>query len=108
MNECGIVQDLLPLYADGAASAETEAFIRRHLAGCPRCAKALRRVKREAEAAVPQVPVSREEGKFWQLQKKIRRRRVLTTIAFGAVAASAVYFAVTDLLHLEQENRKDM
>ena len=32
---------------------------------------------------------------------------VMSLIAFGAVAASAAYFALTDLIRSEQKNRKD-
>lgn len=36
---CNIIPDLLPLYADGLTSPETEAFILRHLQDCPACRK---------------------------------------------------------------------
>ncbi|MFF2886141.1 zf-HC2 domain-containing protein [Paenibacillus sp. NPDC057967] len=36
---CNIVYDLLPLYVDGACSAESKAYVEEHLAGCPACRK---------------------------------------------------------------------
>ena len=108
MNECGVVQDLLPLYADGAASGDTVKYIRRHLAECSACREALRRVKREAEAGIPKVAVEPEELRFLEINRKIRKRRMLTLVTFGVVAASAAYFALTDLLRSEQTDRKEM
>lgn len=37
MNECMIVQDLLPLYAENLVSAETRVFVDDHCAGCETC-----------------------------------------------------------------------
>ena len=107
MNECGVVQDLLPLYADGAASGDTVKFLSRHLANCSACRNAYRSVKREAEAAVPRVTVEPEDRRFLEIRNRIRRKRTLSLVVFGAVAASAAYFALTDLIHSEQNNRKD-
>ena len=70
MNDCGVVQDLLPLYADGAASGDTVKYIRRHLAECSACREALRRVKREAEAGIPKVAVEPEELRFLEINRK--------------------------------------
>lgn len=36
---CGIVQDLLPLYLDGACSAESSEFVESHLKGCDSCTR---------------------------------------------------------------------
>ena len=107
MNECGVVQDLLPLYADDAASADTVKFIRRHIADCPACREALRRAKRDAEAIIPQVSVDPEDLRFLEINRKIRRRRALSLVTFGVVAASAAYFALADLLRSEQSDRKE-
>ena len=35
---CDVIRDLLPLYADRAASADTAALVEEHLASCPACA----------------------------------------------------------------------
>ena len=39
--ECAIVQDLLPLYADGVVQTETAEWIQRHLETCPACREEL-------------------------------------------------------------------
>ena len=34
---CDVIRDLLPLYTDQAASADTVALVEEHLASCPAC-----------------------------------------------------------------------
>ena len=36
-NECNIIRDILPLYADKMVSADTESFVEEHLIGCAEC-----------------------------------------------------------------------
>ena len=40
---CDVIRDLLPLYTDQAASADTVALVEEHLASCPACREELRR-----------------------------------------------------------------
>lgn len=44
MSECKIVEDLLPLYIEELTSSETSSFVKVHLQGCEKCAKAYRRM----------------------------------------------------------------
>jgi hypothetical protein len=41
MNKCGIVKDLLPLYADNVCTLESKKFVAEHLAECEECCKEL-------------------------------------------------------------------
>ena len=41
---CDVIQDLLPLYTDQAASADTVALVEEHLASCPACREELGRL----------------------------------------------------------------
>lgn len=47
MDNCKIVQDLLPSYCDGLTSEETNELIRRHIADCPLCAQMLERMSQQ-------------------------------------------------------------
>lgn len=49
MNECKIVEDLLPLYAEDLTGEETASFIREHVAGCENCRKLLSRCETPAQ-----------------------------------------------------------
>lgn len=55
MKDCGIVKDLLPLYAEDMASEESSAFVREHLETCEDCRKAFEQMKApvETEPAAP-------------------------------------------------------
>lgn len=56
MNECNIVRDLLPLYADDLASDDSVEFIDRHTENCPQCREIWRRYKGELPITHPPVP----------------------------------------------------
>ena len=38
---CEIIQDLLPLYAEGLASVPSQSLVEEHLTGCPDCTQRL-------------------------------------------------------------------
>ena len=61
MKDCGIVKDLLPLYAEDMASEESAAFVKVHLETCEYCRKAYEEMKTpvEAEPAAPLKTVKR-------------------------------------------------
>ena len=77
---CGVIQDLLPLYVDGAAGEESRALVEEHLRSCSVC-------RRELEQLRGRVVLPPEtdggEGRAWE--KGIRRRleRRVTAAAAG-------------------------
>ena len=42
---CGVIQDLLPLYVDGAAGEESRALVEEHLRSCPVCHRELEQLR---------------------------------------------------------------
>lgn len=66
MNECKIVEDLLPLYAEELVSAESAEFIRTHTESCARCATLLGRTAQPVQK-LPEDPEA--------LKKALRRDR---------------------------------
>lgn len=46
---CKIIQDLLPLYADGIASVETNEAVREHIAECEECGKIYEKMTERSE-----------------------------------------------------------
>lgn len=88
MNECNIVQDLLPLYADDLASEDSVEFIDRHAANCPHCSEIWRRYKEELPNTHP--PVSEEQAQAYQ--KPIKRG--LWKIVLSALATWLILFMV--------------
>lgn len=83
-NECSIVKDLLPLYAEGMLSAETAAFVEEHLKNCEAC-------KREFEQTRDPEPVKIPEdaAPLRTLSRKLKAMRVQTA-ALTAVFVTAL------------------
>lgn len=92
-NECSIVRDLLPLYAENMVSTETAAFVEGHLEGCEACREENEQMKqpqppREKDGAVP----------LLKLKKKMAAKKA-QTIALTAIFVITLLvsaFAVLD------------
>ena len=50
--ECSIVRDLLPLYAERLTSPETAAFVEKHLRTCADCRAALQETQADRKSVV--------------------------------------------------------
>ncbi|MCR5010548.1 MAG: zf-HC2 domain-containing protein [Clostridia bacterium] len=55
---CGIIQDLLPLYADGSLSKESAELVEAHIAGCDECKALLEQMQKETNIEVPTAKVT--------------------------------------------------
>ena len=78
--ECGIIQDLLPLYVDGICSPESQAAVAQHLQECDVCRERHRRMT----AALPEQaePEELEKGRVLRRGlRKVRRRWILSLVA---------------------------
>ena len=92
-NECNIIRDLLPLYAENMVSSDTSDFVEEHLKGCEACRKEYEKTKepqpaQEISDAVP----------LFKLSRKLKAKRI-QTIALTAVFVTALFvsaFAVLD------------
>lgn len=73
MNECNIVRDLLPLYADDLASLDSVEFIERHTENCPRCQEIWRRYKGELPVTHPPVPEPKDENMLAPLHREVMK-----------------------------------
>ena len=99
-NNCEVVKDVLPLYADGGCSAKTGKLIRKHLDMCQSCRKYYKTVKKTAEkTAGEDIPVSVPD--FSALRKKIKHRRHVYASVFASAllliaAGDVIYFLVND------------
>lgn len=90
---CGVIRDLLPLYAEGLASGETRELVDTHLADCPDCRARLNELK---EPAAPEPDASEA---LRGVKKSIRRRRVQTAL----LAALLVFLPLFTLLARSNE-----
>lgn len=97
--ECSIVRDLLPLYAEEMTEAETAAFVKNHLQQCPDCASALESLKKEMpeqnkQTSAPEPEMPQLEAALKALRRRFRKKLLR---ALSLLAAILVTLAV--LLH---------
>ena len=93
-NDCSIVQDLLPLYAEDMVKPETREFVEEHLAGCESCRNELDALRAGTDAPAPEVQLAPLRG----IERALRRRRltaVLLTAALVLTLATAGFAYVT-------------
>ena len=89
-NECSIVKDLLPLYAEDLVGAETAEFVAAHIAACPDCEKEYAVMK--SGAPVPAEPEA-EAAPLKSIKKVIIKKRVSAVILAVALAAALLVTA---------------
>jgi len=77
---CGLVRDLLPLYADGVLGEESGSLVEAHLPECPPCAS-------ELESLRTPVPVKKTSARK---SLKATRRKLAAGLAVFALLVSAV------------------
>lgn len=72
---CNIIRDLLPLYAEGLASDDSRGAVAEHIAGCDDCRRMLTDLGWK-----PPIPVQTDTEALEHLGRRIRRRRIRTTV----------------------------
>ena len=93
-NECDIVKDLLPLYAEGMLSESSVAFVEEHVKNCPGCADALKELKTEKPQSVTaQSDPAAVSAPIKRIKKRVARRVILGIVitAFAALSALVLY-----------------
>jgi len=92
-NECNIIRDLLPLYAENMVSSDTAAFVEEHLKKCEACKKEYEGIKEPQ----PTQKIS-DAAPVLKLSRKMKAKRI-QTIALTAIFVIALFvsaFAVMD------------
>jgi hypothetical protein len=90
-NECKIIQDILPLYAENIVSEETSVFVETHLVDCGICRDLLNGMKDPTD-----VPITLSAAPLVHLKKKMFRKRMITVLVTAAVVLS---IAITGLVY---------
>ena len=81
---CGIIKDLLPLYADGSLSRESTELVEAHIAKCDECKALLEQMRAETNVAMPDAKVAAPIN-------RIKKRAFgVCAIIFGSILALAV------------------
>ena len=92
-NECNIIRDLLPLYAENMVSADTTAFIEEHLKDCEACRREYEKTKepqpaQEISHAAPLIKLRRK--------MKIKKIQTIILTAVFVIVLFVSAFAVLD------------
>ncbi len=96
--ECEIIKDLIPLYADDLTSEASNRLIKNHLYSCEECVKFLHNI----ESDLPDnVPFEMEEGKGDQkliqgVKRKVFKMKFIA-IAIGSAAGLSLSLAIFNL-----------
>ena len=89
--DCAIIRDLLPSYADGLTSDETNKAVEAHLTECADCAAVLRRMKEpEAQESAP----GTEIDYLKKVRSRSKRSALLTGIALTLAVLAALFIRV--------------
>ena len=89
--ECEMIEDLLPLYKDGACSEASARAIEAHIAQCPRCADLLNELK---DTTIDMMILNEKENVIESQSKFFKRKSALA----GAIVAAI--FAIPILICL--------
>ncbi|MBO8163469.1 MAG: zf-HC2 domain-containing protein [Brevibacillus sp.] len=98
---CDIVQDLLPLYLDGALRQQTKLYVDRHLAECAKCRADKDEMENLAKWQVHQSfrqqppPLSPEEAQFIRKVKTWRRRSGMFFLMLILLCSAAAWMLRT-------------
>lgn len=95
MSDCGIVKDLLPLYADDVCSIESKKLVSEHLAECESCQKELESY--ELDVIITENTQEKEALKKF---KKKTERRVAIKIFSVILAVAIGIFSTVNVLWL--------
>ena len=95
-NECDIIKDLLPLYAERMLSESSVSLVEEHLGSCPACADTLKELKAETPELVPaESDPAASAASIKRIKKKVARR-----VIFGVIATALAIFAVIALIKI--------
>jgi hypothetical protein len=80
---CEIIQDLLPLYAEGIASEDSRKLVEEHLSECPSCKKQF--TVMTSQSAINKAKVQAKENSLLLVKRELRKRKTTLTAFVGAI-----------------------
>ena len=96
---CNVIEDLLPLYVDEAASEDSRQLVEEHLKGCPSCRKMLEEIKKDNQLGTDH-RISPEENKKAEIQSlKNIRKCILRKRILSVILAAILVFAACETGH---------
>ena len=84
-NECSIVCDLLPLYAEDMVSEDTAEFVKEHLGNCPTCRAELEKLRKPVQPVAAQHVPDIDAEPLKRLKKVLLMEKVQAILCTAAV-----------------------
>lgn len=84
-NECSIVCDLLPLYAEDMVSEDTAEFVKEHLGNCPTCRAELEKLRKPVQPVAAQHVLDIDAEPLKRLKKALLMEKVQAILCTAAV-----------------------
>lgn len=84
-NECSIVCDLLPLYAEDMVSEDTAEFVKEHLGNCPTCRAELEKLRKPVQPVAAQHVPDIDAEPLKRLKKALLMEKVQVILCTAAV-----------------------
>ena len=84
-NECSIVCDLLPLYAEDMVSEDTAEFVKEHLGNCPTCRAELEKLRKPVQPVAAQHVPDIDAEPLKRLKKALLMEKVHAILCTAAV-----------------------
>ena len=84
-NECSIVCDLLPLYAEDMVSEDTAEFVKEHLGNCPTCRAELEKLRKPFQPVAAQHVPDIDAEPLKRLKKALLMEKVQAILCTAAV-----------------------
>ena len=82
--DCDVIEDLLPLYQDGACTNATKRTVEEHLAECPKCTELLKKLK---DMSIDDVILKEKESVISSQSKYFKRKSALAGSIVGGIFA---------------------
>lgn len=96
-NNCNLVKDLLPLYADEVCSDESRKIVAEHVAGCPACRSTLEKMNKQLV-----VNVNKDIGTLKRIKRRIWIERIVIALVAAVVLAAAGWTTSFLMLNTDQ------
>ena len=82
--ECDVIEDLLPLYQDGACTNATKRAVEEHLAECPKCTELFSKIK---DMSIDEMILKEKENVIGSQSKYFKRKSAVAGSIVGGIFA---------------------
>ena len=96
-NECSIVCDLLPLYAEDMVSEDTAEFVKEHLGNCPTCRAELEKLRKPVQPVAAQHVPDIDAEPLKRLKKALLMEKVQAILCTAAVLLALMLSVISFL-----------